>query len=139
MQQHHNAPSLVWYESLESDLDFLIEDAKIGFAVCLERRLQQVNMSKADLAREIGKSPAYVTKLLRGDANLTIKSMVQLATAVDGSLHIHIANNNAAMRWFEVVQGGMDGQGAAEKNAGVLWAKSKKHQGERTDYVVAQA
>jgi transcriptional regulator with XRE-family HTH domain len=95
---------LDWLKSLGNDIDYLTEDAKNRFAVCLERRLKDQGLSKADLARELQSSPAYVTKLLRGDANLTIKTMIQLATAVNGRLHLHIASQEHDVKWFEVVR-----------------------------------
>jgi transcriptional regulator with XRE-family HTH domain len=93
-----------WLKSLGNDTEYLIEDAKNRFAVCLDRRLKQQNLSKADLARQLESSPAYVTKILKGDSNLTIKTMVQLASAVNGRLHLHIAPSEHDVQWFEVVR-----------------------------------
>ena len=47
-------------------------------------------MSKADLAKKISSSPAYITKVLRGDSNLTIESLVKLSDAIDADLEINI-------------------------------------------------
>ena len=80
-----------WYNALDTDPEYLAEAAKNFFAVSLERRMQQQGLSKADLARRLETSPAYITKILRGDTNLTIRSMVDLARAVDSALHIHLA------------------------------------------------
>lgn len=85
------AAAINWYRDLANDTECMTEEVKIGFAVCVERRMNQCGMSKADLARQLGTSQAYVTKILRGDANLTIKSMVELANAVDGTLHLHVS------------------------------------------------
>lgn len=43
-------------------------------------KLQKVN--RAELASRLGKSRAYVTKILQGNANFTIDSLVQIARAL---------------------------------------------------------
>jgi transcriptional regulator with XRE-family HTH domain len=40
------------------------------------------------LAEKIGSSPAYVTKILRGETNFTLDSMVKIATALGCELTI---------------------------------------------------
>jgi transcriptional regulator with XRE-family HTH domain len=121
-------PSIEWYQSLDHDTEFLAEEAKVSFAVCLERRMKQGGMSKADLARRLKTSQAYVTKILRGDSNLTINTMVELASAVESSLHLHIAPRQADVRWFEIVC--CPPVAAVSKNdrkAATYWAKYAKH------------
>jgi ribosome-binding protein aMBF1 (putative translation factor) len=46
-------------------------------------RLEQLGMSRAELARRLGSSPAYVTKILRGEANFTLATIAKLARALD--------------------------------------------------------
>jgi len=116
--------ALDWYRDLTSDTEFLTEDVKLGFALCLERRMQQGEVSKAELSRRLGTSQAYITKILRGDSNLTIKSMVELATAVDGSLHLHIAPSRAEVRWLEVIQGQAGSE--MQDTAANIWAAQSK-------------
>ncbi len=93
---------LGWYHQLGDDPEMIAEQAKIDFAVAIERLMGQIGISKSELAKRIDTSPAYVTKVLRGDTNLTIESMANLSHAVDGCLHIHVAPASASVRWFEV-------------------------------------
>lgn len=69
----------------------------------LHELMQQRAVSKAELARRIDCSPAYVSKVLRGDSNLTIDSMVKLVRAVDGQLCIHVTRQEDEVRWFDVI------------------------------------
>lgn len=94
--------ALEWFDDLERDDDCWIERAKIDFAVDLERMMERRGMRKADLAERLGTSPAYITKAMRGDVNFTIGSMVRLARAVEGNLHIHIAAKTARVRWLDI-------------------------------------
>jgi transcriptional regulator with XRE-family HTH domain len=41
--------------------------------------MQATGVSKAELARRLNKSRAYVTKILQGNANFTLDSLVQIA------------------------------------------------------------
>jgi transcriptional regulator with XRE-family HTH domain len=96
--------TLDWYRDLENDDEYWTESVKTDFAVSLHRLMQQQGINKSDLARRIGSSTAYMTKVLRGDSNLTIRSMVKLARAAGGDLHLHVAAHHCSVRWFEVVQ-----------------------------------
>ena len=72
----------------------LFEAAKIGFAVDLEKRRRLAGLSYVDIAKNIGKSAAYISKVFRGDTNLTIESMVKLAKATNSKLHIELVEEN---------------------------------------------
>lgn len=81
------------------------ENAKIEFAVTLEKQRKDADMAYVDIANKIGKSPAYVSKVFRGDSNLTIESMVMLARAVKGHLNIEISDGATnAFLWAEFMQ-----------------------------------
>lgn len=94
--------AMVLYRSLDKGVDYLSEDLKIEFAVNIERMMSRININKSELANRIHSSPAYITKVLRGDANPTIETMVKLTNAVEGALHIHIAPKSAKVRWFNL-------------------------------------
>jgi len=98
--------ALNWYDSLDDDLEFKTEAKKIEFAFAVSRRMEQLGMSKSDLAHAASTSNAYITKVLRGDSNLTIESLVKFSEAVDGELHLHISPKDAHVRWSEIITGG---------------------------------
>ena len=45
-------------------------------------------MTADEFAKELGVSRAYMSKLFRGDVNLTIKSMVKLARSVGARISL---------------------------------------------------
>lgn len=53
------------------------------FVVQLEEHMDARGIKRSELARMIGKSAPYVTQALRRGSNLTIKTMVELAMAVN--------------------------------------------------------
>ena len=86
-------------DRVESSPDYWREAAIIEFTEGLCRRMEEKKISKAELARRMGTSRAYITRLLGGDANFTLGTMVKLALAVDGSLVVRIADKGAVPQW----------------------------------------
>jgi transcriptional regulator with XRE-family HTH domain len=83
---------------------YWVERSKLDFSQELEKRRIKIGFSYADLAHKIGTSPAYISKIFRGDANLTIESMVKLSRATGGKVEIRIVDENTATNprvWFE--------------------------------------
>jgi len=60
--------------------------AKLDFALAIEHQRKRIGKSYADVATAIETSPAYISKVFRGDANLTIESMVKLARSLGCNL-----------------------------------------------------
>jgi transcriptional regulator with XRE-family HTH domain len=82
---------------------YWVEKTKLDFAIKLDKQRKQSSLSLAAIARKIGKSAAYITKVFRGDSNLTIESMVKLARATGGTLSIQIVDEvTVARRWDRV-------------------------------------
>ena len=62
----------------------------LEFANSLDNFLVQKNISRKQLAEKVHVTPAYVTKVLRGDANYTVETMVKLAMAVDARVDVKL-------------------------------------------------
>lgn len=56
----------------------------------LDARMDALDMNRAQLAEKIGASPAYVTKVMRGDVNFTLETMNKLAMATGGRVHVQV-------------------------------------------------
>lgn len=111
-----------WVADFKASPEYVAENIKLDFAVTLERRMDQLGLSRADLARKLGTSQAAITNTLRGDANLTIDRMARLAHALDATVHVHLAPTATKVRWFEV----HDGVSAVPKDqisTAKAWAK----------------
>jgi len=63
----------------------------IDFTEGLHKIMKTNGVTRSDLARRLGVSPAYITKVLRGNVNFTVDSMVRLVRAAGGEVSIHIA------------------------------------------------
>lgn len=82
-----------------------VERAKLDYAVSLNNLLKRLGLKQAEFARRAGTSPAYITKVLRGDTNFTIETMVKLANAADGELCLKVAPRHSDIRWVGIVRG----------------------------------
>lgn len=110
-----------WYRNLDNDPTYWAEHVKLDFAFSLDRLIRKSGLTRRDLASRLESSPAYVTKALRGDANLTIESMARLAFAAGGRVHVHIAEIDNAVRWFEVLSSSPSQE--QPDPAGLAWAQ----------------
>ena len=74
------------------------EGASIRFTEDLVARMKADGLTRSALAEKIGASPAYVTKILRGDTNFTLDSMVKIASALGCDLTIGLLPQVSAVR-----------------------------------------
>jgi len=90
------------YEVARQNDAYWVADAIYSFTEELNRLAGFEGVSRAEIARRLGTSSAYVTKIFRGDANFTVESMVRLARVVGARLHVHLALEGHRVRWFEL-------------------------------------
>lgn len=73
---------------LESSESYDIEAAKYDISEHIFSVMEGQRVSKAKLANRLGKSRAYITKILQGNANFTLESLVKIARALDCKLDL---------------------------------------------------
>lgn len=76
---------------MESTAEGQAARLSVGFLAQVNTRLQALGISNAELAQRIGTSPAYITRLFRGSANLSVQTMVKLAQALGNTLRVELA------------------------------------------------
>ncbi len=77
-------------KKFEKDPEYILEGLMLELNEQILELLYKKGMTRKQLAKELGVSPAYITKLLNGNPNLTLKSLVKIATVMDVSLSINI-------------------------------------------------
>jgi len=82
--------------------DYWIHDALHEFTEGLYALMEQREVSKSELARRIDSSPAYVTKVMRGNTNFTLASMVRLVRALGGQLKVKVCADEDWAQWVHV-------------------------------------
>ena len=64
------------------------EGASIRFTEDLVAAMKSSGLTRSALAERIGSSPAYITKILKGETNFTLESMVKIANGLNCELTI---------------------------------------------------
>ena len=91
------------FSDIESTIEFEFETAKVGFAMELKKVMDENRMSNAQLATKMKVSRPMVTKLLRGDANVTIETMVKASIALGGKISLKIKSETPAIKLLNTV------------------------------------
>jgi len=78
------------------------ESVILDFTEDLLTRMEDLGLSRSALARRLDASPAYVTQILRGDANFTLDTLVKIAHAVGCDLSTHLTPRGREAVWIEV-------------------------------------
>jgi transcriptional regulator with XRE-family HTH domain len=96
--------------------------AALDFTESVYQRMTALGLTKSQLAERLGTSPAYVTKILGGEANFTLKTMVRLARALEAQLAVHLVpEDEAATKGAKE-----DALAVAESGAGHAYAPERK-------------
>jgi plasmid maintenance system antidote protein VapI len=92
-----------WFDGVEESVEYMGEHIKVQIAVAIKKAMDEKGINRTSLAKFLNTSPAYITKVLRGDANLTIESMAKFSHALDKCLHLHLTNRDFDVKWVEVI------------------------------------
>ncbi len=92
--------NMTWFENklakFEKDLDFITEEAIIEFNEKIVEKMKERGLNNTKLAKLMGVSKPFVSKLLNGNPNMTLKTMVNIAEALDCNIYIDVCN-----KWVE--------------------------------------
>jgi transcriptional regulator with XRE-family HTH domain len=90
------------YEELMESPEFrrlyAIEGLVTEASEFIAQLMQHQKVTKAELARRLGKSRAYVTQMLSGKANLTIRTLAEVAYALGAQVKLEAVPLEAAQR-----------------------------------------
>ena len=75
---------------------FAIEGLAMEAAELLSSLMEEREISKASLARRMGRSRAWITQLLSGKTNMTVKTLAEIAYALDAELELRVAGRSAS-------------------------------------------
>jgi transcriptional regulator with XRE-family HTH domain len=104
--RRHNDQSFERLFDLAAEQDeFWTATAIMTFTEELSSWMEQNGVSRSELAAQIGVSAPYVTKILKGNVNFTIGTMVKLARAVGADLDLHLKPMGGAVAEKKASQG----------------------------------
>jgi len=92
----------------ETSVDYWVDGPITEFIEDVWRLMEEQKVSRAELARRLGTSRAYVTKLLGGNANFTLQTMTKVAMALGSQVHVHVAGQDVLTRWIDEIPAQQD-------------------------------
>lgn len=66
-----------------------VESLLAGAGELIARLMAEQSVTKAELARRLGKSRAWVTQLLNGRANMTVRTLAEVVHALGAEVKLH--------------------------------------------------
>lgn len=87
---------LDWIDEFEGDPDYEFDKVAIEVGEQIVARMEELGMTQADLAREMGVTRARVSQILRGNDNLTLKSIVAVAIGLGSRVDFHLREPQSA-------------------------------------------
>jgi transcriptional regulator with XRE-family HTH domain len=79
------------FDEWRNDPDFLYEGLVLDITEQVVDAMIRSNVRRSELAERLGTSRAYVTKLLDGQENMTLKTIVRVAQALDMKVDVKLA------------------------------------------------
>jgi transcriptional regulator with XRE-family HTH domain len=88
-----------WYQELTEKFDknpeYWVESMRIDFVEAVERMMEERGVSRAELARRMDSSPAYVTQMLKALFNPTLLTLAKVALALDARVELALVPKDA--------------------------------------------
>ena len=86
------------FEEWKDDPDYIYEGLVLDFTEQVVAKMIATDTRRSQLAERLGTSRAYVTKLLDGQENMTLKTIVRVANALDLKVDLKLRPQDAAPR-----------------------------------------
>ncbi len=83
-------------KNLRHDPEFELEELLLDINETIVERMDALAVRKVDLAKHLGVSRAFVTKLLNGNSNLTLASLVKVANALGAKVSVDLVPRHLA-------------------------------------------
>jgi len=93
-----------WFNSiikdLENDIDFQLEGVLIDINEQIIKHMIDQKMTRKNLADKLGYSKAYITRILQGNHNITVKTLLQIAMALDVEFSLNYKEKDIRKKWI---------------------------------------
>lgn len=77
-------------ESFKDDVDFRTEEVILDLTEKITEIMGREGINRTELAARLGVSKAFITKLLNGNPNLTLRTLVSISTALKYDVKINL-------------------------------------------------
>ena len=114
---------------IRNTLPYQTEHAKNEFAIQLKKAMDHEGVSPSELAARLSVSRPMVSKLLGGETNVTIETMVKVAHYLGSRLYLSLANAQSNVWMPEVITGRVGHTAKAERTySGAMFERAGEAQ-----------
>lgn len=114
MKPNHKSFARIFAKAKKS-LTYHVEGAILEFTEEVCRIMEAQGVTKAELAKRLDCQPAFVTKLLSGQNNFTLETMVKVARALESEIKVHIQGPNVESHWVDEAKFKVTSKAVTEK------------------------
>lgn len=86
MREYENGIGLADYLSVKPDAEDLAWEHAMDIAASIYSRLKELSMTQKELADILGVSPGRVSRIIKGEPGMTIRTLAKIETALGLSL-----------------------------------------------------
>lgn len=90
------------YEEVKDSFAFKLKSLELDITEKILEAMKNKNMSRKDLADELGTSKSAVSKLLNNGSNITLKRLLKISMAVGYELKIELVPTNIEKSVYEI-------------------------------------
>ena len=121
MSRHPNTdaddPFAEFFPEIGESPGYWIELAKLEFTENVLARMQELGLTKGQLAAKLGMKPAMVTRIVNGQNNFTLSTMVRVAGALGCEYRSHLQRPGTRTGWMDFCVEKPGGEEAEEEQA----------------------
>lgn len=112
----------------KSSFSYRLARLQNKFALDIERLMDHQNLKQKDLAKKARVKPAYISRVLRGDTNLSMKTMLKLAIALDSDISLQVKpQRKSSTLWVKSLEQHKEQRATRIKQeAATAWTHSSK-------------
>jgi transcriptional regulator with XRE-family HTH domain len=89
-----------WIDQDAFALEVAQEETLLDATEELYKALEEMGITKTELAEKLNKKPAFISKLFRGSHNPTLKTLAEVAHALDKKVRIKLVDDSSTMNWL---------------------------------------
>jgi transcriptional regulator with XRE-family HTH domain len=89
-----------WLSSDQRRIEFAEEALIVEVAEKIWAAMDAAKVTRTELADRLGKSKAYISQLLNGSRNMTLRSLAGLAYSLGYCVHCSVEKRDASANWI---------------------------------------
>ena len=110
-----------WVRQYQGDPEFEFDLLAIEVGERIVERMEELGMTRTELAAAVGVSKARISQILSGNDNLTLKSLVAVAVGLESRIELRLKKNKSestiSRRNGELVEPSVINEAAGERPA----------------------